>query len=157
MFIILYVLHCQHIPCVDPFLGCNVSCYRLFRRRVRCLRSWSYTQWCRWSWWTHLSSKPSAVIVLDGLKPYLSYLFLFWDIVVISAWLLLCYKSIRVLCVSALPIQGWHWCTEITLFKVWSLQTAPPPTVQEKPHPRLLNSIQYTNFVSMDWAMEESL
>ena len=32
-----------------------------------------------------------------------------------------------------------------------------PPTTQEKPRPRLLNSIQYTNFVSMDCAMEQSL
>ena len=93
MFIILYVLHCQHIPCADPFPGCNVSCCRLFRRRVRCLRSWSYSQWCRWSWWTHYSSKSSTVIVLDGLKPYLSYLFSFEILVVISVWLLLCYKS----------------------------------------------------------------
>ena len=37
------VLHCQHTPCADPFLGCNVSCCRLFRRRVRSLRSWSFT------------------------------------------------------------------------------------------------------------------
>ena len=37
--------------------------------------------------------------------------------------------------------------------------TAPPPTAQEKPHPRLLNIIQYTNFVSMDCArtMEQSV
>ena len=37
--------------------------------------------------------------------------------------------------------------------------TAPPPTAQEKPRPRLLNSIQYTNFVSMDCtrAMEQSV
>ena len=36
---------------------------------------------------------------------------------------------------------------------------APPPTAQEKPRPRLLNSIQYTNFVSMDCAraMEQSI
>ena len=93
MLIILYVLYCQHIPCADPFLGCNVSCCRLFRRRVRCLRSWSYTQWCRWSWWTHLSSKSSAVIVLDGLKPCLSYLISLEIFDVISVWLLLCYKS----------------------------------------------------------------
>ena len=37
--------------------------------------------------------------------------------------------------------------------------TAPPPTAQEKPRPQLLNSIQYTNFVSMDCArsMEQSV
>ena len=37
--------------------------------------------------------------------------------------------------------------------------TAPPPTTQEKSRPRLLNSIQYTNFVSMDCAcaMEQSV
>ena len=35
-----------------------------------------------------------------------------------------CYFVINphVLCVSALPIQGWHWCTEIRLFEVWSLE-----------------------------------
>ena len=76
-----------------PVSGCNIFCCRLFRRRVRCRRSWSYTQWCRWNWWTHLSSKPSAVIVVDGLKPYLSYLFSFEIFDVISVWLLLCYKS----------------------------------------------------------------
>ena len=41
---------------------------------------------------------------------------------VISVWLLLCYKSIRVLCVSALPIQGWHWSTETWPSEVGSLQ-----------------------------------
>ena len=37
--------------------------------------------------------------------------------------------------------------------------TAPPPTTQEKPRPQLLNSIQYTNFVSIDCArtMEQSV
>ena len=87
------MLLCQHILCADPFSGCNISCCRLFRRRVRCLRSWSYTQWCRWSWWTHLSSKSSAVIVLDGLKPCLAYLISSEIFDVISVWLLLCYKS----------------------------------------------------------------
>ena len=38
-------------------------------------------------------------------------------------------------------------------------RNCPPPTAQEKPRPRLLNSIQYTNFVSMDCAraMEQSV
>ena len=33
------VLLCQHIPCDDPFSGCNVLCCRLFRRGVRFVRS----------------------------------------------------------------------------------------------------------------------
>ena len=36
-----------------PVFGLQSSCCRIFRRRVRCLRSWSFTQWCRCSWWTH--------------------------------------------------------------------------------------------------------
>lgn len=87
------MLHCQHIPCADPFSGCNVSCCRLFRRRVRCLSSWSYTQWCRWSdGLTYLPSLP-LLSLLDGLKPCLSYLFSLEIFDVISVWLQLCYKS----------------------------------------------------------------
>ena len=41
---------------------------------------------------------------------------------VISVWFLLCYKSIQVLCVSALPIQGWHLYTEIWPSEVGLLQ-----------------------------------
>ena len=40
-----------------------------------------------------LSSKPSAVIALDGLKPYYCSRFSFETFDVISVWLLLCYKS----------------------------------------------------------------
>jgi len=38
-------------------------------------------------------------------------------------------------------------------------RNCPAPTAQEKPRPQLLNSIQYTNFVSMDCAraMEQSV
>ena len=48
--------------------------------------------------------------------------FYFETFVVISVWLLLCHKSFEVLCVSALPIQGWHWRTETWLSEVASLQ-----------------------------------
>ena len=48
---------------------------------------------------------------LDGLKPYLSYLFSFWAIDVIRVWLQLCYKSSMYCVVSALLIQGWHRST----------------------------------------------
>ena len=75
-FIILYVLHCQHIPCAGPFLGCNVSCCRLFRRRVRCLlgRGSILSDAVGVDGLTYLPSLP-LLSYLDGLKPYLSYLF----------------------------------------------------------------------------------
>ena len=44
-----------------------------------------------------LSSKPSAVIALDGLKPYYCNKFSSETFNVISVWLLLCYKSFEVL------------------------------------------------------------
>ena len=52
---ILFINLCVTLPAYFmcwPISGCNISCCRLFRRWVRCLRSWSFTQWCRWSWWT---------------------------------------------------------------------------------------------------------
>ena len=89
------VLFCQHIPCADPFSGCNVLCCRLFRRRVRCARSLSCTQLCRWSWWTHLPLKLLLLSFLDGLQPYYCNKFSFETFDVISVWLLLCYKSFK--------------------------------------------------------------
>ena len=47
-----------------------------------------------------LSSKPSAVIVLDGLKPYYCNKFSLETFDVISVRLLLCYKSSSTVCVS---------------------------------------------------------
>ena len=114
------MLSCQHIPCADLH-GCNISCCRVFRRRVRCVRSLSCTQLCRWSWWTHLSSKLPLLSYLDGLKPYYCNKFSFKTFDLISVWL----NSVinpQVLCVSALPIQGWHLATEIWPSEVGSLQ-----------------------------------
>ena len=93
MFITLYVLHCQHILCADPFSGCNVSCCRLFRRRVRCLRSCLIlSDAAGGDGLTYLPSLP-LLSFLDGLKPYLSYLISLEIFDVISVSLLLCYKS----------------------------------------------------------------
>ena len=47
-----------------------------------------------------LSSKPSVVIALDGLKPYYCNKFSFEIFDVISVCLLLCYKSSSTVCVS---------------------------------------------------------
>ena len=58
---------------------------------------------------------------LGSLKPYYCNKFYFETFDVLSVWLQLCYKSFEVLCVSALPIQGWHLCTEIWPFGVRSL------------------------------------
>ena len=90
------VLYCQHIPCADPFSGCNVSCCRLFIRRVRSLRSWSFTQWCRWSWWTHFIFQAFCCYRIRW--PYVIDFcnkFSFETFDVISVWLPLCYKSFK--------------------------------------------------------------
>ena len=94
LFICSTVLYCQHIPRADPFSGCNVSCCRLFRRRVRFARPLSCTQPCRWSWWAHFIFQAfhyyrfymslSHIIVISSLLRLFD---------VISVWLLLCYKS----------------------------------------------------------------
>ena len=117
------VLYCQHVPCADPFSGCNVLCCRLFRRGVRFVRSLS----CN-------SAMPLEL--MDSLYlpslPLLSYYmalshiycnkFSFETFDVISVWLLLCYKSFKYCVVSALLIQGWHRSIEIRLFEIWSLR-----------------------------------
>ena len=93
------------------YTGCNVLCCRVFKRRVKYARSLLRTQLCRWSWWTHLSLKIPMLSYLDGLKPYYCNKFSLETFDVISVWL----NSVinpKVLCVSALPIQGWHWSTE---------------------------------------------
>ena len=106
-----------------PVPGCNVSCCRLFRRGVRFARLFSCTQLCRWSWWTHfLFQAFRCYLIQMALSHIYCNKFSLETIDVISVWLLLCYKSIQVLCVSALPIQGWHLCTEIWPFEVGSLQ-----------------------------------
>ena len=106
----------------SPVSGCNVLCCRLFRQRVRCARSLLRTQLCRWSWWTHLSSKLLLLSYLDGLKPYYCIKFSFETFDVISVWLHSVINPSSTVCVSALPIQGWHLCTEIWQFEVGLLQ-----------------------------------
>ena len=70
--VVLYVLHCQHIPCADPFSGCNFSCCRLFRRRVRCLQVVVLYSVMPLELMDSLIL-PSLPLLsyLDGLKPYL--------------------------------------------------------------------------------------
>ena len=104
------VLSCQHIPCADQH-GCNVSCCRFFRQRVRSDRSLSCTQFCRGVGWTLLPSKLPLLSYLDGLQPYYCNKLSSETFDVISVWLNSFIKP-RVLCVSAIPIQGWHLSTE---------------------------------------------
>ena len=70
-----------------PVSGCNISCCRLFRRRVRCARTLSCTQLCRWSWWTHSPLMLPQLSYLVGLKPYYSNKLSFETFDVISVWL----------------------------------------------------------------------
>ena len=92
--ITLYVLYCQHIPCADPFSGCNVLCCRLFRRGVRFVRllPCSSAMPLELMDSLYLPSLP-LLSFLDGLKPYYCNNFSFEKFDVISVWLLLCYKS----------------------------------------------------------------
>ena len=78
--------------------GCNISC-RIFRRRVRCDRSLSCTQFCRGVGWTHLSLKLTHLSYLDGLQPYYCNKYSFWDTRVTRVWLNSPINP-RVLCVS---------------------------------------------------------
>ena len=97
------LLYCVILPAYSmcwPVSGCNISCCRLFRRRVRCARSLSCTQLCRWSWWTHLPSKLPQLSYLDGLQPYYCNKYSLWDIRCIKCVIELCYKSSSTVCVS---------------------------------------------------------
>ena len=93
------VLSCQHIPCAELH-GCNVSCCRIFRRRVRCDRSLSCTQYCRGVGWTHLSSKLLQLSYLDDLQPYYCNKYSFRDTRCNKCVSELCYKSLSNVCVS---------------------------------------------------------
>ena len=93
------LLSCQHIPC-DDLHGCNVSCCRVFRRRVRCDRSLSCTQFCRGLGWTHLSWKLPQLSYLDGLQPYYCNKYSFSDTRCNKCVIELCYKSQSTVCVS---------------------------------------------------------
>ena len=105
-----------------PVSGCNVLCCRLLRRWIRCERSLFCTQLCHWSWWNHLPLKLPQLSSLDGLQPWFIYVIMLFMRTRCNRCVLNSVIIPRVLCVSALPIQGWHWCTETWSFEVWSLQ-----------------------------------
>ena len=93
------VWSCQHIPCADLH-DCNVSCCRVFRRRVRCDRSLSCTQFCRGVGWTHLSLMLPQLSYLDGVQPYYCNKYSFSDTRCDKCVIELCYKSSSIVCVS---------------------------------------------------------
>ena len=71
MFITLYVLHCQHIPCADPFSGCNVNVAGFSDDDLGVLgRGSILSDVVGVDGLTYL---PSLLLLslLDGLKPYL--------------------------------------------------------------------------------------
>ena len=61
----------QHIPCADPFSGCNVHVADFSDDEYGALRHGLILSDAVGVDGLTLSSKPSFVIVLDGLKPYL--------------------------------------------------------------------------------------
>ena len=65
-----FVLHCQHIPCADPFSGCNVHVADFSDDEYGPLGRGLILSDVIGVDGLILSSKPSVVIVLDGLKPY---------------------------------------------------------------------------------------
>ena len=97
------LLYCVTLPAYSmcgPVSGCTISCCRLFRRRVRCARSLSCTQLCRWSWWTHLPSMLLQLSNLVGRKPYYCNKFSFETFDVISVWLHSVINPSSTVCVS---------------------------------------------------------
>ena len=69
------MLYCQHIPCADPFRAAMFMLQTFQMTSKEFLDRGSVLSDAVGVDGLTLSSKPSAVIVLDGLKPYLSYLF----------------------------------------------------------------------------------
>ena len=121
---ILFITLCVKLPAYSmcwPISGCNISCCRLFRRRVRCHRSLSFTQLCPLELMDslYLPSLPLSSF-LDGLKPYYCNKFSFETFDIISVWLKLCYKSSSTMRVS-ITDPGMTLCIETRLFEVWSL------------------------------------
>ena len=78
------MLLCQHIPCADPFSGCNVHVADFSDDEKGALgRDLSLSDVVGLDGLT-LSSKPSTVIALDGLKPYYCNKFSLETFIVIS-------------------------------------------------------------------------
>ena len=65
------VLYCQHIPCADPFRAATLMLQTFQTTIKEFLGRGSILSDAVGVDGLTLSSKPSAVIVLDGLKPYL--------------------------------------------------------------------------------------
>ena len=74
MFIILYVLHCQHIPCADPFRAATFM-LQTFQTTSKVLlgRGSILSDAVGVDGLTYLPSLP-LLSLLDGLKPCLSFL-----------------------------------------------------------------------------------
>ena len=85
------LLYCVILPAYSmrrPVSGCNISCCRLFRRIVRCARSLSCTQLCRWSWWTHFIFQAfRCYLIWMALSHIYCNKFSFETFDVISVWL----------------------------------------------------------------------
>ena len=98
------MLHCQHIPCADPFRAATLM-LQTFQMTIKEFLGCGsvLSDAVGVDGLTYLPSLP-LLLLLDGLKPYL--LFSFETLDVISVWLLLCYKSSEDCVVSALLIQG---------------------------------------------------
>ena len=64
------MLHCQHIPCADPFRAATFMLQTFQMTSKVLLGHGSILSDVVGVDGLTLSSKPSAVIVLDGLKPY---------------------------------------------------------------------------------------
>ena len=101
---------CQYIQCTDPFRAATSHVAEIIRRvsdtlGLRFLHS-------------------TLPLVLMGIHNLVTSAILDWGnsiYVTLYMW----FTSVinpRVLCVSALPIQGWHLCTEIWPCEVGSLQ-----------------------------------
>ena len=65
------MLFCQHIPCADPFRAATLMLQTFQTTIKEFLGRGSILSDAVGVDALTLSSKPSAVIVLDGLKPYL--------------------------------------------------------------------------------------
>ena len=65
------MLHYHHIPCADPFSGCNIHVADFSDDEYGAIVRGLILSDAVGVDGLTLSSKPPAVIVLDGLKPYL--------------------------------------------------------------------------------------
>ena len=78
------MLHCQHIPCADPFRAATFMLQTFQTTSKVPLGHGSILSDAVGVDGLTLSSKPSVVIVLDGLKPYYCNKFSFETFDVIS-------------------------------------------------------------------------